>query len=615
MQQRFRIETPDGRTVVVEAASEADAMRGAQEYMASLAPGSTFTGDDGQEQTIQERYLPGEEGYQTPEGFEDTFDEDLKALVRRPVAQSANPVEAFALGAAERIPFLDEAAAWTAGKLTGTPYEDVRQVSRDIAASDRENRPFARDLGGVAGFSTGFAIPGANWVKGAQGAGLFGQAARAGILGAGVGGVYGAADADGGMGERAVAARDGAALGGASGFGLQTASRGLFGSAAKARSNKTPQRVLAELGVDLTPGQMAGGTARRLENAFTSLPLVGDSIRNAQTRGIESFNRAAINRALEPIGERVARDAPMGREAILSANQRIGTAYDNALQGVTVDPSKGFSQGLEAARSRTLPGHLQASVTGLVDDFDSRFTSPISGDDFKQLESEINAAIRSANTGAAMDPAQRLVANRLTPLKEGMNEAFEAADPFAAIDKRAADEAYARMVRIQDAAQRQGTAGREGLFTPADLNAAVRGGDTSTRNRAYSEGRALMQDLTDPGMAVLPSNVPDTGTPLRSALIGGASMLSGAAAGQVGVPLANLATVGAATVGAGTMGLYSRPVMDALNKAYRSHSPGAVREGLAQLQSLAAQNPVLQELYTRAVRDRVRGDQVLLPAP
>jgi hypothetical protein len=81
-------------------------------------------------------------------------------------------------------------------------------------------------------------------------------------------------------------------------------------------------RALMDVGVTPTPGQILGGTANRLEEAAQSIPFVGDAIKGARGRAIEDVNRAAINRALNPIGESLDRNTPLGREAISRCTKR-----------------------------------------------------------------------------------------------------------------------------------------------------------------------------------------------------------------------------------------------------------------------------------------------------
>lgn len=512
---------------------------------------------------------------------------------------------AFAMAAGEQLPFLDEAAVAANAALSGKSYSDARgDYSLAKTLLNESNRP-ARIAGGIGGAALGLAAPGGGWVQGATGAARVGRAAA---LSAGYGGVYGAGAAEGGLPERAEGAAWGAGLGGATGGFLQLGGDFLGRSAARARANPSPQRTLSQQGVELTPGQMAGGAFQRIEDGLTSFPGLGDSIRNAQRRGLESFNVAAVNQALEPIGQRLPART-MGREAVRVADDMVGTAYDGALQGVTVDPAQGFAQGVAAARSQPLPARYQDGVTGLVDDFERRFSQPLSGSDFKQLESELNAAIRSAQNGAGMDPGQRLVADRLVTLKQGLSDSFNAADPFAGADKALADASYARLVRIRDASQAQGTAARDGLFTPSDLNRAVRNGDSSAGNRQYARGEALGQDLTDAAMRVLPRTVPDSGTPLRTMLaaggIGGGAVATGANAGPV---------LGAAAALGTGMGFYSQPVQGLLNRAYRAKTAGAARAALADLQLEAARNPALGPTVER-LRLTLLPEQADAPRP
>ena len=61
---------------------------------------------------------------------------------------------------------------------------------------------------------------------------------------------------------------------------------------------------------------------------------------------------------------------------------------------------------------------------------------------------------------------------------------------------------------------------KEGVFSPAQLAAAVRNdaGRGALGKGQYSEGRALMQDLSDDAVNVLGPKYPDSGTAGRSAL-------------------------------------------------------------------------------------------------
>jgi hypothetical protein len=61
---------------------------------------------------------------------------------------------------------------------------------------------------------------------------------------------------------------------------------------------------LHDLGVQMTPGQIMGGAVKRVEDAATSIPFLGDLVKNAQRRSSVSLNTGVINdRVLSPIGK------------------------------------------------------------------------------------------------------------------------------------------------------------------------------------------------------------------------------------------------------------------------------------------------------------------------
>jgi len=85
-------------------------------------------------------------------------------------------------------------------------------------------------------------------------------------------------------------------------------------------------------------------------------------------------------------------------------------------------------------------------------------------------------------------------------------------------DYRRLQHAYAGFARIRDAASRTGA--DQGVFSPAQLAAAVRGADKSAGKGAFARGQALLQDLAGPAKAVMSRSVNDSGTPERAALMG-----------------------------------------------------------------------------------------------
>lgn len=506
------------------------------------------------------------------------------AFMRRPNLQ--DQVGAFASAFTEQIPFGDEAVAGAVGLLSGEGYDAVRR--NQIAAREVLNQTEGglRDIGGIAGLGASLFAPGSAYIQGAQGINRIGRAAQ---VGAGYGALFGAGNTDGDLQERLAASAINAGIGAGGGALFQRGADRLADAAANARANPSPQRQLAAAGVDLTPGQMMGGFAQRMEDASSSIPILGDAIREARIRGLETFNEAAINQALQPLGRNVS---GAGRDAMGRAEQAVSDAYGAALQGVAVPRDQAFDVALTGiVRQNPLPGPMQSNFEALVNNTLQRLGQGVDGETFKQIDSELAAAVRSAEAGAQREPVQRLLANKLQQAREAFQGLLTRADPMRAADVGQANLSSAMMMRLRDAAQSLGTSARGGLFTPGDLNRAVRAGDSSAGNRQFARGEALMQGLSDAAAQVLPSTVPDSGSPLRLLTAGG---LGGGAA-TIGADPVMVAGVGAGLLG-GSMA-YSRFVQNAVNRAYRASTPGAARQALADVEALAAQTPALQPVY------------------
>lgn len=547
--------------------------------------------------------LPGDAWFGAPDSSSERVGSN--AYLDRP--DMGDTALAAATAFSEQIPFGDELVAAGAGAISGRGYDAIReQQATERELLNQTNRS-ARNVGGVAGFGAGFALPGGKWVEGGTGAARLGRAAA---LSGGYSALYGAGNTDGDLKERLTAAVIQGGLGAGGGAVFQRGSDALGAVARNARANPSPARQLSAAGVDLTPGQMIGGAAQRMEDGVTSVPILGDAIRDARRRGLETFNQAAINRAIQPVGGTASR----GRQGIQEADAAVSQAYDSALQGVQVPRDSAFdAQITQIARSNPLPGELQPQFGALLNNTLQRVGQGMDGRAWKQLDSELSASVRAAQSGSQTNPVQRLMADKLGQMREAVRGMLDRADPTAAAAVAQADEAAAGMYRIRDAGQSLGTSARDGIFTPGDLNRAVRNGDSSAGNRQFARGEAMLQDLSDAATQVLPSTVPDSGTPFRSMLAvggvgGGATTMTGGAALPV------VAATGAGLFGGA--GAYSRPIQGILNRAYRASTPGAARQALADFQAVAAKTPALQPVYEAlqsALRPLLLGGRTATP--
>jgi len=640
----YTIQTPDGRKVKIEAADEATAIRGAQGWVksspATPKPNGSGTRDDpfdlsgGQPRSS----IPRSAYYKDPEGNlrrNDNGDRgnpivkpasrvkaevgarrdmatDLSTYAQRNAlapdraASERNKSMAFIQGYAglgDELRGLRSAVGTGVANLTGRgpgysarEAYDARRAAEQAAYDQyRQTRPVESAVNAVGGaLLNPLNVVAGEFIGPARAAGSVGRAA---VAGGAIGAGYGAAGAA--PGNRLRGAVSGGAVGAATGAVTQAGANALSGYVSRAASAApTPARQLSRQGVQLTPGQMLGGGWQRAEDAATSIPLTGDFVRNSQRRGIESFNRVAMDRVLEPVGGAAS---DIGRAGMRDTSQQVSGAYQQALGGVTVNPDQQFAQGVaRVAQSQRVPPAMQGDLQAFVGDVQQRLSGPVDGATWKAVDADLAAAIRSADAGSAQQPAQRFLRDALRDLRGEVGGLMERTDPAAYEAVRSADEATAMLSRVRKASQYTGTAARDGLFSPSDLNRAVQGMDTSAGNRQYGQGEALLQDLTDPAMQVLPRTVPDSGTPFRSIITGSPQ----------GLVVTGLTSIPTAII-------YSQPVQQILNALYRSSNGSQSAAALQQLAQLAARNPSLVQLYNEllARQNEPGGGQASTPEP
>jgi hypothetical protein len=435
---------------------------------------------------------------------------------------------------------------------------------------------------GVAGSS--------NWIAGATGAQ---RAGRTAAVGAGYGAVSGALNTEGGLAEKAQGGLLGAGVGGAASglldMGMQ---RAMLGQAARA-ANPGPVRQLSRAGVNMMPGQMLSGVpllgrvARVLEQGAASIPFVGAVPASAERESVRSFGRAAINQVLDIIGVQLP-EGVSGREAIRMGDDLISARYNADLDPVTIMPDPQIAARIQAAIN---PRNMSAATRNLLSDsaqdIVERLQGPITGREWKQLDSELSAAINSAANGG---PADRPLAQGLREVRAVFGDALEQASPGTLARVRETDDAFGNFQLIRRAASNPTTGRNDGLFTPSNLNSVL----ARAEGRAYGRGEARLQNLTDPAEGVMAGTLPNSGSAERLATIG---LASGAATtGAVVNPAVAIPTV------VGVSALYSAPVQRLINAIYRSTDPRDSASALAELQSLARRNPAIQPYYLDAVR-------------
>lgn len=272
---------------------------------------------------------------------------------------------------------------------------------------------------------------------------------------------------------------------------------------------------LANMGISMTPGQTAGGGWQTLENKATSLPIIGDLIKSAQQRGVQSFNKAAYDQVLAPLGQTYS--GPVGQEGVAAVKQTIGDAYNNALGNMTfraTDPQfqaditklAGMAQGLPPQQQQQFMRTLQTQVFGKLGP-----QGIMDGQTLKGVQEELGDAARGYNGDASFD--NRQLGAAIGEIKNAIDSSLPRYNAPDAVQNLAnANAAYANFVRLRGAAGSQGAMNNGGIFTPAQLQSAVRAADKSVGKGASATGNALMQDFSQDAMGVLGKGYPDSGT-------------------------------------------------------------------------------------------------------
>jgi hypothetical protein len=293
-------------------------------------------------------------------------------------------------------------------------------------------------------------------------------------------------------------------------------------------------KTLMNEGVTPTTGQILGGAFKRFEEGLSSVPLVGDFIKNAQLRAVEDFNKAAFNRALKPIGKELPKDVT-GREAVQFADDALGSAYQKLLPKMTVKADNTFSTELSNLKQAVDSGAINQTSKDFFNKWiDNNVTNKfqgqgaITGETLKGIQENFRVKINELSASTLND--ERVIAGALKEAQDQFRQLVTRSNPNYAKELNAINTGYANFKRVQNAAGKVGA--EEGVFSPAQLQNAVRAMDKSKDKARFAEGKALMQDLSESGKTVLGSKVPDSGTPYRTM----AAILASGGAGVSGYP-------------------------------------------------------------------------------
>jgi hypothetical protein len=330
-----------------------------------------------------------------------------------------------------------------------------------------------------------------------------------------------------------------------------------------------------------------GGGWDWTEQGIAKLPIIGSSIKAARGRAVEDFNRATINDALSHIDESVPKDLK-GNAAVAHAYDKLGERYDalltkmkgsldepappqNALtvpgQAVT-PPTPSLRMELDnikaMAASSKMPKPFVDEINRIIDtEIIDRFQKGgvTSGETIKEIQSQLRELSQTKGRSENYDVRRQGAA--IQEAKAALDRMIERENPEYAAELKAVNEGYAKFKIVQRAAASTGA--KEGVFTPAQFQSAVRAKDVTKDKRAYSEGEALQQPFAQAGKKILGNTLPDSGTPTQLLIAdlllgGGGHMLLGPQGIAAGLALP---------------AIYSRPGMTAMQRLLMNPPSGA----------------------------------------
>jgi len=367
-------------------------------------------------------------------------------------------------------------------------------------------------------------------------------------------------------------------LGGAGAAAGRVLTRALGGPLRGAVSPEA--QTLIDAGIMVTPGKLTTGSGQRtlgktlagLEDKTTSVPVVGDIIKGAQTRGIEDFNKLKINEALAPIKGSVKES---GLTAVQDAARQIDEVYERVKPDIFItdtNRAKAINDALQDI-GQNIPlmddGHW-AKLSKVIDvKLRNLPAGDLDGVSTKQLDSLLGEMARDFRAGG---PNNKPLGDAFDTLRNYWRQGMEGRTPEARQALKDADKAYAKLLPVEHAAQKSS----QGTFTPKQFSDSVR------------KFRGPEDAVTSAARQVLPSSIPDSGTAGRQILgdllrsPGGAGTVAagGAALGGFGVPAALAAGMYTKT-GSNAMTQGVHPLVRALRKG--NYNPDTMEDILRNI--------------------------------
>lgn len=309
------------------------------------------------------------------------------------------------------------------------------------------------------------------------------------------------------------------------GIGVGTAGAMGVGSRAMFPNVSPGVSEFANAGGKPSIGQIMGNT---VDDKLSELPFVSGGINQTRAAAGDKFFRDTIDRALEPLGEKLSASTPSGQAAVGEMMDKVGSVYNRFAKDavVTLNPTADFA----VARSK-VPQSMQGDFDSYVKQAvtDHLKNGEMSGEAWKAARSKLGElSERYINKGNANELG---LGEGLGLAQDAMHAALARSSPEASAELANANAAWALAKRANRAANYMDAVKSGGVFTPGQYLQSV----TATGGGQAGSGRALGQPWAQAGYDALGEN----------AMLKGPSFTPGAVAmSPVTAPLGALSRLG-----------------------------------------------------------------------
>lgn len=528
----FTIQVPDGRTLTIEAADQATALRGAQEYVTSnpkpaAPPGAQVTAPA---QSAQPPSAPpdapqppaaglSEQGLAMPTGGPPVNTGVPNQHFGFESSDTLNPLPAIAAGvdsAVAHLPLGGQALqslrdSLNAGAYGGTPEQARADMNNTVAKN-----PEASVVGSIAGETLPYMgaseVPLLKAALGFEGP----LAARVGLTGATQYAINTGNNL--GHGDDPVTAAQKAILPTAASIPFALMGKGRTPGPEKAGAIKT----LQDEGVPLTGGQMQNSKAIKTLESQAGGPAMQD-FRDKQLSALTS---AALSRT--------GTTAPAATPEVLSAiHDRIGSTMDNltAMTTVKVDPTLQnavLKAGTDYQQLVGQPAPIVENMINRIGTLAAQNGGVLKGDNYQVLVTDLRKAAENSSSNE--------VTSALKQIRSALDDAVERSMSGKTLAAwQTARQQYKNLVTVENAVGSTNPEAAKGYVTPITLARAVQGGD----KRTYARGYGDLNKLAHAAQAMI-TTIPDSGTASRFGVMSAAPAM--ATAYHFGGPLAAVGT-------------------------------------------------------------------------